>query len=242
MAVEGETDARLVSHTRIPTDGSLQSVSAQFFEHPELSLPYTHTTVYIDYGGPYFVVPVDFLRQGIDPSVWLSEVSEESHVLESMVADQHCGVIYSVPRSIHEFCERSFALQSYAHPIVALLSAAGAYSRRSNPDTLIAVVHSSSIDIVFFKDDRLKIANRYPIRNEVDALYYLTAAWRHFELTGATDQLALFGENTAMLGKLRELLSEAIDRLSINDYAAFGARVGSSADLPPLLQFRFICA
>lgn len=241
FAVEEEAGGRVTSSIRIDTDGSPRSVSARFFEYPELALPYADTTIYIDYGGSYCVVPESFLRQGIPPTAWPDDISADSQVMESLIADQDYGVIYSAPKAIHEFCERSFSLQTYQHPITALLSAAAAYSRQSNPRTLIALVDTPTMDLVYFQDDRLMLANRYSIQDEVDALYFISAAWRHFELIGAQDRLALFGRAPALPERVRALLSESVSQVSVNDYAPFGAKRAALPDLPPLLQFSLLC-
>lgn len=241
FAVEDETDGRVTSSIHIDTDGSPRSVSARFFEHPELALPYADTTIYIDYGGSYCVVPESFLSQGIPPTAWLGDISAEAQVMESPAADRQYGVFYTVPRAVHEFCERSFSLQTYRHPITSLLSSAAAYSRQSNPRTLIALVDTPTMDLVYYQDDRLMLANRYSIQDEVDALYFISAAWRHFELVGAQDHLALFGRDTALPERVRALLSESVSQVSVNDYAAFGAKRTVLPDLPPLLQFRLLC-
>ncbi len=243
LAVEDVTDGHLVSSLCIDTDGTPQSVSTHFFERPELSQPYTDTTLYIDYGGKYCIVPQSFLGQGIPSAVWLGDKDEETHVLKSLLPDQQYGIIYSIPRMIHEFCERSFSLQTYRHPIAPLLSCVATHSRRNPQPTLVAVLHSTTIDLIHYRDDRLELANRYRIQNEVDALYYISAAWRHFGLIGASDHLALFGENLDMLKSLRDLLTDSIAHLTLNDYAALGAkRPALPPELPPLLQFRLICA
>lgn len=241
LAVEEEAGGRVTSSIRIDTDGSPRSVSARFFEYPELALPYADTTIYIDYGGSYCVVPESFLSQGIASTAWPGDISTDSQVMESLIADQQYGVIYSVPKAIHEFCERSFSLQTYRHPITALLSAAAAYSRQSNLRTLIALVDTPTMDLVYFQDDRLMLANRYSIQDEIDALYFISAAWRHFELVGAQDRLALFGRDPALPERVRALLSESVSQVSLNDYAPFGARRAVLPDLPPLLQFRLLC-
>lgn len=241
LAVEDARDGRVTSSIRIDTDGSPRSVSARFFEHPELALPYADTTIYIDYGGSYCVVPKSFLSQGIPPTAWLGDISSEAHVMESPVADRQYGVFYSVPRAVHEFCERSFSLQTYRHPITSLLSSAAAYSRQSNPHTLIALVDTATMDLVYYQDDQLMLANRYSIQDEVDALYFISAAWRHFELIGAQDHLALFGRDTALPERVKALLSESVSQVTVNDYAAFGAKHAVLPDLPPFLQFRLLC-
>lgn len=211
---------RTVKHT----DSEVQGLDQAFFLLPELAYPYHSLRVSVDFGSSFVLVPDDFTQQGMEPEVWLAQqrTVEALHPMVESIGDLRCSIVYSLPEEVYEFCNRSFVVPQFYHPIRPTMEMAVRHSRMADGIHMTAVLHADEgyMDAMLVTQGQVKLCNRYSFRNEVDILYYLTSLWRQHEMQTPRDYMYIFGDSDArILQALVPHLQSAITHLHVNDYS-----------------------
>lgn len=212
-------------------------ITRSFYILPELAYSYRSIRLYVDFGSKYILVPDDFLGQGLDPVEWLSaDALEGHHPLSVNVADQRCSILYTLPDEVYEFCNRSFVVRQFEHPLEPAIEAAVRRSRTREGIVMTALVRDVEgyVDVIMVHRGQIMLSNRYAFSNEVDILYYLTSLWRQSEMMNPRDHLYIYGASgDTVTSKLSRLMEEAIDHLHLNDY---GDLIADRSNLSDILK------
>ncbi len=234
---------RSVRHSEAVDQGLTQA----FFLLPELAYPYHSLRVLVDYGSSYVLVPDDFLRQGTDATSWLSSNRDlDAHPIIVPLPDLRCSIVYSLPKDVFEFCNRSFVVPQFDHPLRSTIEVTVRGSRLVEGCRMAAVLYFDEgyVDIVVASQGMIRLCNRYPFRSDIDILYYITSVWRQQQMTTERDHLYLYGsEGAPVLISLLSRIEHSIPLLHLNDYSLLispDAPLGSIRQAEPHLPASFI--
>lgn len=220
-----------------------KEAARDFLRRRELARPFGSTTLYIDEGGSYTLVPRDFTSGGVTPRHWLSDLPEGHCLQSTTISDLGIDLIFTTTEETFDECQSALQSPSYAHPAAALALAGAIYSRRRYPRTLMALVSDGHTDLCYCESGHLRLANRYTIADRVDLLYYITSVWEHFHLDKEQDHLLLFAEESDEVDSATRLLRDAVANVRVNDYGALCAHPEELADIhSPIIRLALICA
>ncbi len=230
------------------TEAVPEALKNVFFAHPTLSLPFRSTRLYLDDGSGYTLVPDDLEPTGTGAEEWLSPVIDTrgKHTLSVHLDDAPASISYAVEEELYEFCQRSFVFPRFDHPQRPLTSAVMRYTRRHYPKAMMAILNDKYMDVALARQGSLLLANRYPIADHADVLYFVTALWRRFALDPTADHLHLYTAFTAIDGDIvAQHLSPSIAHLYLNDYPGLcllpKALASANLKIPPELILDNLC-
>lgn len=234
---------RLVSQMDLKTGSHEKSLEELFFEYPVLQESYRDIALLINDGTPYNIIPNDLLSHIPQEDLWLKEVvTPHRTILRTEIKDQSYTLLYSVDSNLYTFCERSFSLHSYCHPVSSLILANGIYTRCHTPQSMLVAVNGEKSNIVYSKEGCLMLANQYTTPKSTDLLYYITALWRQFELLNSDTALILLGD---ISDEIIQNITPRIKNVHINDYTLWRGHQVSTINtegfkLPPELYLHLI--
>lgn len=212
----GEEQGAEVLATKIisSADGGMQDL---FWEYPIFSLPYKSTTIMINDGAPFVVVPED-LFDSAKAEDWLSisTNTEERQILTESISDGRLVVVYSIRKVLFDFCKRSFSTPTFSHNIGTQITYTLRQSRTKTPKLLSAYVDKHFIQIVVTESGELLLANTFRIGAASDCLYYITAAYRQFGLNPYSDPIHLYA--SSYYEQLHDEISLSIQEVETNHH------------------------
>ena len=233
LAWSEESDKPLLT-ARFSTAGANEGGMQQlFWNHPLLALPFKSSTLLVEDGSPFAIVPED-LFDSASPENWLSLTTELEgrKVLTKAIEEEHLYIIYSVNRELFDFCQRSFSLPTFGHHISTQLVHTLRMSRREHPEVVTAYIGREHLQVVVARSGELLLANLYRIVSEADGLYYITALYRQFKLDPHTVPPYLFSGRSYL--NVSQLLAGSVERIesSIN---------GEETAVHPLERLHILC-
>lgn len=215
LAEEQEADKPILA-TSISTSGSDEGGMQQlFWSHPLLSLPFKSTTILVEDGAPFAIIPED-LFDSASPEDWLALTTdlEGRKVLTKAIEEEHLHIVYSVNKELFDFCQRSFSLPSFGHHISTQVIYTLRKSRREHPQLVTAYISKEFIQVVVARSGELLLANLYTIVSEADCLYYITALYRQFQLDPHSDPLYLFTNRAQE--SIQQLLESSVEKIKLS--------------------------
>lgn len=233
LAEEQEADKPILA-TSISTTGSDEGGMQQlFWSHPLLSLPFKSTTILVEDGAPFAIIPED-LFDSASPEDWLALTTdlEGRKVLTKAIEEEHLHIVYSVNKELFDFCQRSFSLPSFGHHISTQVIYTLRKSRREHPQLVTAYISKEFIQVVVARSGELLLANLYRIVSEADCLYYITALYRQFQLDPHSDPLYLFTNRAQE--SIQRLLESSVERIELSPRS-------KKALVHPLEQLHIAC-
>lgn len=236
VAEEKESERPILA-TRFSTasadEGGMQQI---FWSHPLLALPFKSSTLLVEDGSPFAIVPED-LFDSASPEDWLSLTSEIEgrKVLIEAIEEEHLYIIYSVHRELFDFCQRSFSLPSFGHHISTQLVYTLRMSRREHPEVVTAYIGREHLQVVVARSGELLLANLYRIVSEADCLYYITALYRQFKLDPHTVPLYLFSSRAHL--NIPQLLAGSVEKIE----PSIGREGGQETAVHPLERLHILC-
>lgn len=233
LAWSEESDKPLLA-ARFSTAGANEGGMQQlFWNHPLLALPFKSSTLLVEDGSPFAIVPEDLFDSAL-PENWLSLTTELEgrKVLTKAIEEEHLYIIYSVNRELFDFCQRSFSLPTFGHHISTQLVHTLRMSRREHPEVVTAYIGREHLQVVVARSGELLLANLYRIVSEADCLYYITALYRQFKLDPHTVPLYLFSGRA--LQNIPKLIAGSVERIE----SSIG---GEERAVHPLEQLHILC-
>ena len=233
LAEEREDDKPILA-TSISTTGSDEGGMQQlFWSHPLLSLPFKSTTILVEDGAPFVIIPED-LFDSASPEDWLALTTdlEGRKVLTKAIEEEHLHIVYSVNKELFDFCQRSFSLPSFGHHISTQVIYTLRKSRREYPQLVTAYISKEFIQVVVARSGELLLANLYRIVSEADCLYYVTALYRQFQLDPHSDPLYLFTNRPQE--SIQQLLESSVEKIELSPRS-------KKALVHPLEQLHIAC-
>lgn len=233
LAEEQEADKPILA-TSISTIGSDEGGMQQlFWSHPLLSLPFKSTTILVEDGAPFAIIPED-LFDSASPEDWLALTTdlEGRKVLTKAIEEEHLHIVYSVNKELFDFCQRSFSLPSFGHYISTQVIYTLRKSRREHPQLVTAYISKEFIQVVVARSGELLLANLYRIVSESDCLYYITALYRQFQLDPHSDPLYLFTNRPQE--SIQQLLDSSVEKIELSPRS-------KKALVHPLEQLHIAC-
>lgn len=226
--------------TTIPSqdEGGMQEL---FWEYPIFSLPYKSTTITVNDGAPFVIIPDD-LVDSTSPEEWLSlsADTEGRRVLTQALSEERISVVYSIRKELFDFCKRSFSIPLFTHNVSTQIIHTIRQTRIKSPKILSAYIDRNFIQIVVSDSGELLLANRYRIGSDADCLYYLTAIYRQFSLDPHVDPIYLY--SCGYYIQFIEELKKSIDHVHLNNYPTHeGSSTYTNGSIHPLELLYILC-
>ena len=241
LATTQENDKPILATSISLTSSEEGGMQKLFWDHPLLSLPFRSSTILVEDGSPFAIVPED-LMDSASPENWLSLTTELEgrKVLTKAIEEEHLYIIYSVNRELFDFCQRSFSLPTFEHHISTQITYTLRKSRREHPQVVTAYISKGFIQVAVAKSGELLLANLYKMVSDADCLYYITALYRQFKLDPHAVPLYLFTYNPEP--SIKQLLEESLGNIVLNDYSTDGSKeVNKSVTVHPLERLHILC-
>lgn len=246
---EGSKESPIVATFKYNKIAGAEGLTEAFYASQILTFPFKSTTIFLDDSSRYVLVPKDLEPQSQNPQ-WLRLALplNNQQVITSPIESERLTLYWPVKQALYDFCQRSFPMASFSHPILPLITSATTYSRLKYPRVVLLYWYNDWLDIIHADSGVLKIANRYKARNEVDALYFLTTIWRQFGLSTEEDHLFIYSrlQDSTLLKKLLNHLEPSIRSIFIEEYPSLPEYLKDEKEtlhlLPPELILSHLCA
>lgn len=182
-----------------PTSG-IEEKKEAILASPLLTLPFKSTTLYLEDGSPYIIVPSALQLSPEIQEGWVQLALEHHPQLATLSCTLHeppATLLWNTHQELFHFCLRTFPMARFEHPITTLIQEAITYSRLHHPRVLLVQVTNEWADLIYCQEGELELANRQSTLAVPDLLYHITALWRQFALQPEQDHLRLIATSYA---------------------------------------------
>lgn len=253
-ATSEEQTSPLYLHKWSLTEPYAESLKTLFFEETLLAIPYQRSELALD-EGTFFLLPED-LHGVASAKEWslpfLSNEHRDRELLQITLSELPATLHYAIESELYHFCQRSFPLPHFTHPVATLIDLTLKRSRGTTSDILLVRLGELTMDLILARGGHLRLANRYHISALEDQIYYITLIWNRFGLRQEGSRLYIYSHldleplHTALSDKIRQVYcNHYLDNIasvnhSLNSNGAT-ALLQKTQQMPPEWIFQMLC-
>lgn len=191
------TDNTLI-HRSLPidqTDGYLKSVEEIIYDNPVLLSDFQKVHIIVE-STLFTVIPAELGDENTIRRIFDAQIPGHSddELILSRLDDQNAIIAAAIDPQLARFLRRTFNNAPLIHHLAPLCRYFHDKSRIGNAGKMYAHMREGYIDILVFGRETLRLANTYPVRDPMDAVYYIMATREMLGLNAGSDELILAGD------------------------------------------------
>lgn len=183
------------SFTIDPTAGHLKSVEEIIYDNPVLLSDFQSVHIVVE-STLFIIIPSELSNPVTARRIFDAQIPGHSddELLLSQLDGQNATIAAAIDPQLARFLRRTFNNAPTTHHLAPLCRYFHDKSRIGNAGKMYAHMREGSIDILVFGRETLRLANTYPVRDTMDAVYYIMAARDMLGLNAGSDELILAGD------------------------------------------------
>lgn len=186
-----------LKHYRIDLDPAASSKLTAFqdaiYENPLLLAEFERTHILID-TCRFMMMPIDFEDTALETKV-MGEFFNDPDVatIANPLPATGTKIVMGVEQGLKSFITRTFPTANVRHPLWALSTYFCNKDRLTNASKMYVHLRPGYIDIVYYSDAKLNVANTFEVASIEDILYYVMMAIKVSKFDQHNDELMLCG-------------------------------------------------
>lgn len=192
------TDNTLIHRSFIidQSAGYLKSVEEIIYDNPMLLSDFQSAHIIVE-STLFTIIPSELADGETTRRIFDAQIPGHSddELIISRLDDQNAVIATAIDPQLARFLRRTFNNAPLTHHLAPLCRYFHDKSRIGNAGKMYAHMRDGNIDILVFGRERLRLANTYPVRDTMDAVYYIMATRDMLGLNAGSDELILAGDS-----------------------------------------------
>lgn len=147
----------------------------------------------------------------------LVEFSSTDLIFADKIPDEKIFNIFAFPKKVFEFFKQKFPNASLYHSTTPVLYGFSRLAKNAPGDNMLVNFRSREIDIVVFKDGKVRLVNSYPVADARDNLYFILLIFEQFGLKQNTQPVFVSGMIDPNLTEFKQM-KRYIPNLQVFEY------------------------